>query len=214
MKYHAVLSSLDLSWTVIIQMCYPGAHLIVISKFPHYRIMCNIEDAGWGIRDCLVWLGKDKFIILARKSFEGTAAENVLQYGCGALNIDGCKISSNGEGRWPANLIHDGSEEVLEIFPNSKSGKDIEEKGTGGIWHKSSGKPCGRQYGDNGSASRFFYCAKKERDLYEYLTKLLLTPNGKMLVTSQEIRSAALKIGWDQVDLFGKDKNGIQDFSR
>ena len=60
MKYHAVLSSLDLSWTVIIQMCYPGAHLIVISKFPHYRIMCNIEDAGWGIRDCLVWLGKNK----------------------------------------------------------------------------------------------------------------------------------------------------------
>jgi hypothetical protein len=45
----------------------------------------------------------------------------------------------------------------------SKSGKNIEEKGTGGIWQKSSGLPVGNQYGDTGGASRFFYIAKASK---------------------------------------------------
>lgn len=72
--------------------------------------------------------------------------------------------SANPQGRFPANLIHDGSNEVLEIFPNSKAGK---YKGygskSGGIWNKSTGKPAGREYGDLGSAARFFYCAKSSK---------------------------------------------------
>lgn len=43
-------------------------------------------------------------IILARKPLDGTYASNLMQHGCGALNIDG---SRNGE-RWPANVLHDG----------------------------------------------------------------------------------------------------------
>jgi len=70
------------------------------------------------------------------------------------------RAEPNQTGRFPANIIHDGSEEVLAVFPDSKAGKNITEKGTGGIWSKSSGLPCGNQYGDEGSASRFFYCAK------------------------------------------------------
>ena len=62
--------------------------------------------------------------ILARKPLDGTVAENVLKWGTGALNVDGCRIapgdpswpgpsdydptSSDGvpRGRWPANIYH------------------------------------------------------------------------------------------------------------
>lgn len=71
--------------------------------------------------------------------------------------------SQNNAGRFPANLIHDGSDEVLELFPDSKAGKPRSDRGTGGIWSGSSGVPCGAQYGDEGSAARFFYCAKASR---------------------------------------------------
>ena len=68
----------------------------------------------------------------------------------------------NDIGRFPANFIHDGSDEVLQLFPNSKAGKPQEKRGTGGIWGKGDGHsiPVGPSYGDNGSAARFFYCAK------------------------------------------------------
>ena len=68
----------------------------------------------------------------------------------------------NDIGRFPANFIHDGSDEVLKLFPNSKAGKPQEKRGTGGIWGKGDGHsiPVGPSYGDDGSAARFFYCAK------------------------------------------------------
>jgi DNA modification methylase len=53
-------------------------------------------------------------IIVARKPLIGTVAENVLTHGTGALNIDGSRVG----GRWPANVIHDGSEDVVAEFPN------------------------------------------------------------------------------------------------
>jgi site-specific DNA-methyltransferase (adenine-specific) len=46
------------------------------------------------------------------------------------------------------------------LFPQSKAGKDTGKSGTGGIWNSGNGIPIGPQYGDNGSAARFFYCAK------------------------------------------------------
>ena len=53
-------------------------------------------------------------IVVARKSLIGNVAQNVLTYGTGALNIDGSRVGEAG--RWPANVIHDGSDEVLEYF--------------------------------------------------------------------------------------------------
>ncbi|NDH09334.1 MAG: site-specific DNA-methyltransferase [Gammaproteobacteria bacterium] len=134
-------------------------------------------------------------ICVARKPIsEKTIADNVLQWGVGALNIDATRIPLDdndplqngvkhdnkkldtgdadtkwgfkavdraaGLGRWPANLIHDNSDEVTELFPNSKAGKDTGKRGTGGIWNSGNGVPVGFQYGDEGSAARFFYGAK------------------------------------------------------
>lgn len=74
-------------------------------------------------------------------------------------------------GRWPANVVHDGSDEVLEHFPETKSGTPgiIRGGNTGAAYGAESRKP-GTQmvgFGDSGSAARFFYCAKaspKERN--------------------------------------------------
>ena len=134
-------------------------------------------------------------IVLARKPLDGTVAQNVIWYGTGALNIDGCRVrrdegdvsqaghrtatfgdqqtvsggdgsggwSQNDAGRFPANLIHDGSDEVLQLFPDSKSGQPRSDRGSGGIWNDGDGTPCEPQYGDSGSAARFFYCAKANK---------------------------------------------------
>lgn len=141
-------------------------------------------------------------ICVARKPLIGTVAENVLQYGTGAFNIDGCRVGYENEnidftrqqngningsggiygkaeqkqttslhktkGRWPANLIHDGSAEVLAGFPESIStgGK------TTGFGSKTNpaniafGDRLGANaggLGDRGSAARFFYCAKASK---------------------------------------------------
>jgi len=131
--------------------------------------------------------------VLARKPIEGTVANNVLKYGTGGLNIDGSRVGSNpgwsypngaggntfhGQtrrtepesstlGRFPANLIHDGSDEVLAVFPDSKGGhfnSKVNMKGhtlyEGGF---NDFEQTDRVMGDSGSASRFFYAAKASK---------------------------------------------------
>jgi site-specific DNA-methyltransferase (adenine-specific) len=146
------------------------------------------EREGWGTALKPAW----EPIILARKPLEGTVAANVLKWGTGAINIDGCRVetsdnlsvirserpldtqgmgwgfkavSRDNKGRWPANLIHDGSGEVMELFPESKSSPDPNRfQKTNGGWGS---QPYGNQVvtspGDSGSAARFFYTAKASR---------------------------------------------------
>jgi len=130
-------------------------------------------------------------ICVARKPLDGTVVDNVRKWGVGGLNIDGCRVGHNedlsvkrstkdmdtngqgwgfkavsrgNEGRFPANIIHDGSQQVLDLFPESKSSSQTKQRGTGGIWSSESNTPCGPQYGDKGSAARFFYCPKASKD--------------------------------------------------
>ena len=84
---------------------------------------------------------------------------------------DASHTTSNG--RFPANLMHDGSEVVGEIFPKNKKsgvmGDNKKYKGFGkhGIYGQAKDDISHKFYGDEGSASRYFYCAKtskKDRD--------------------------------------------------
>jgi len=83
----------------------------------------------------------------------------------------------NSSGRWPANVIHDGSDEVVELFPESKgmatqrSGKNIKVYGGNALQESKTEFPEIRQgFNDSGSAARFFYCAKtSKRDRNEGL---------------------------------------------
>ena len=135
-------------------------------------------------------------LVLARKPFRGSVAANVLEHGTGAINIDDCRvgvrekekttdprktsatygaIDSPGEklsppGRWPANVMHDGSDEVLAGFPETKSTRGVVTSTPGAIYGAGGGLPShSGVYGhnDSGSAARFFYTAKAspwERD--------------------------------------------------
>jgi len=114
-------------------------------------------------------------------------------------------------GRWPANLIHDSSDEVLVCFPNTKSGKPgvrRKEHETAAM----AGRPgvTGEQevgYGDAGSAARFFYCAKaskkdrgdgnnhptvKPTELMRYLCRLVTPPGGVVVDPHMGSGSTAL----------------------
>jgi site-specific DNA-methyltransferase (adenine-specific) len=158
----------------------------------------NLKDdwKGWGtaLKPAL------EPITVARKPLEGTVAENVLAHGTGALNIDGCRVRdgsetgdekpvyaanhgnavygagmgggawANTDGRWPANLIHDGSEEVLAGFPQSsttgvrRQPERVQQDVRATPFTRGKAAP---EYTDSGSAARFFYCAKaskKDRD--------------------------------------------------
>lgn len=140
-------------------------------------------------------------MVLARKPLEGTVANNVLTYGVGGLNIDGSRVGSKGDseqkqgaysgsdveivgqreggkiypenlGRWPANFIHDGSDEVVALFPDTKSGthkgfKRANRDSYSGAFPEYS---TFEREGNSGSAARFFYCAKaSKRDRNEGL---------------------------------------------
>lgn len=137
------------------------------SEIPNDNTEQNINNKweGWGTS----LKPANEPICLARKPLsEKSVAENVLKYGTGAINIDGCRVAqSSSLGRFPANLIHDGSYEVVTKFPN-----------------------------ENGSTSRFFYCAKtsqsdrndgnnhptvKPTELMSYLCRLITPPNGIVL---------------------------------
>jgi DNA modification methylase len=135
-------------------------------------------------------------ITVARKPLIGTVAENVLQHGTGAINVDAGRV---GE-RWPANFIHDGSEEVLQLFPVTKSGSILphHQQTSDSTKHSYEGGYAVKSmisHGDQGSAARFFYCAKaskadrgenhhptvKPTDLMRYLCRLVTPPSGIVL---------------------------------
>jgi site-specific DNA-methyltransferase (adenine-specific) len=113
-------------------------------------------------------------IVVARKPFKGSVAKNVLAWGTGGLNIDRCRIynESAEEGRFPANIIFD--EEASKLLDKQsgvlKSGKlkTTHKRHTNGSPNGIYGKfnpehPLSESYGDQGGASRFFYCAKENK---------------------------------------------------
>jgi len=267
-------------WVEALRVAKPGTHLLAFGGTrTFHRLAVAIEDAGWEIRDTVMWVygsgfpkshdvskGIDKAagaertegyerpdfvarsnktpqrqsqvicgekgiytlpattaarqwegwgtalkpawepIIVARKPLEGTVAANVLKYGTGAINIDGCRITfpdnddalekgikraetpradikggrlcdyggrteiiASGmtiKGRWPANLIHDGSKEVMGLFPNtglSAGGRAGHTAAYQGGFKQEYYGDMHPGFGDSGSAARFFYCAKASK---------------------------------------------------
>jgi len=265
------------TWAAAYEILKPGGHMLVFGGTRTYhRLVCAIEDAGFEIRDSLMWLygsgmphshnvsmaidkavrgvphgGKDptspnhgnfrrskaedgysagpggymkvqgkanarsalvpeaqpyigwgtalkpatEIICLARKPLsEKTIVANVLKHGTGAINIDACRVGTtkrvpsslsktpntvygkynlqNGSesghnpniGRWPANVITDGSDEVISSFPEKssvtgkRSSKSKNNKVSGTNWLPDNHKSV--EHTDSGSPARFFYSAK------------------------------------------------------
>lgn len=192
------------TWRQALRVLKPGGYLLAFSGTRTYhRMVVAIEDAGFEIRDQIGWAFGSGFpkshngpwggtalkpawepIVVARKPLVGTVEANWREHGTGALNIDACRVG-DATGRWPANLIHDGSDEVLQAFPQAPGQLapvkfDAEERKTGTVYgamkrgHEPSAnsenegavgfkmKPGARRI-DSGSAARFFYCAKASK---------------------------------------------------
>lgn len=193
-------------WRECLRVLKPGGHMLAFGgSRTYHRMACAIENAGFEIRDQMLWVygsgfpkshniskaldkseeGKEAAkqwdgwgtalkpahepICLARKPIEGTVADNVLKWGTGGINVDACRVGGI-TGRFPANLMHDGSQEVVELFPASagaaapvKAG--YEGKARNGIYHdyKQRGDDGATYYADKGSAARFFYCPKASK---------------------------------------------------
>ena len=178
--------------------------------------------AGWGTALKPAW----EPICLARKPIKGTNVENVLRWGTGALNVDGCRVegikgvpgsvSNRGDmgwktggnmvrkseqnGRFPANIIHDGSDEVLAAFPTAPGqqravGPQHGKKDSVNVYGNYGARDQFEPRGDAGSAARFFYSAKadaddrvgskhptvKPVDLMRWLVRLVTPPGGTCL---------------------------------
>lgn len=255
------------TWEKCLRVLKPGGHILAFGgSRTYHRIACAIEDAGFEIRDTIMWVYgsglpkshnlKDEWvgwgtalkpayepIVLARKPFKGTIADNILKWRTGCIHIDACRIPTSedltknyksvrksdavmGErvykmgfrqkkdsvaeatestllGRWPANFIHDGSEEVLALMPEtgvSQGGKAGNSDAYCGGFDEEYYADMKPGFGDSGSAARYFYCAKASRqekdegcdarnnhptvkplDLMRYLCKLVTPKKGIVL---------------------------------
>ena len=265
-------------WAEALRILKPGGHLLAFSgSRTYHRMTCAIEDAGFEVRDQIMWVygsgfpkshdvskaidkaaGADREVVgrsengiaggsgkhagqdsaygfageynitapatdaakqwqgwgtalkpahepicVARKPLQSTVANNVLTWGTGAINVDGCRVGTtdnlNGggysggtpktmfsglgrlqpdqyvqpNGRWPANFIHDGSDEVVGGFP--QEGRSTKAAGSGHTGRKGGARVFKGweewadefknidSFNDSGSAARFFYCAKASK---------------------------------------------------
>lgn len=268
-----IMQSWHYAWAVeALRVAKPGAMMLAFGGTRTYhRLTCAIEDAGWEIRDCIMYIYGSGFpkscsiskqldkaagvepidcgphpnarqtlgtvqickkngsgrltrpasdaakewegwgtalkpayepILLCMKPLDGTFAENALKHGVAGLNIDGCRVPSGDivgasgrwgmkpekgwnsnnmpsktsdkyehtQGRWPANLVIDGSEEVVRLFPETKSGALTSAQQVNGGFRGA--KNCygtakhgadGDYAASSGSAARFFYVAKASK---------------------------------------------------
>jgi len=243
------------AWKEILRVLKPGGHLLSFGgPRTYHRLAVAVEDAGFEIRDQIMWLygsgfpksqdvgkeidkklgnerqivelketvpnikannysnsqGKERLsatktignsewegwgtsikpahepLCLARKPLQGTVASNVMEWGTGAVNVDGCRVGTTGgrnngrnkdsdiygdfgackkidydKGRFPANVIHDGSEEVVREFPEQQSGamkKHYEYTNNSACYGKPAGNTRQLHEANAGSAARFFKC--------------------------------------------------------
>jgi site-specific DNA-methyltransferase (adenine-specific) len=303
-------------WSEVLRVLKPGGHIAVFGGTRTYhRVTCAIEDAGFEIRDSLMWIygsgfpkshdvskaidkeagaereivgerkklqsyganevygdGPDKGgiqiitapatdaarqwqgwgtalkpahepIVLARKPLsEKTVVANVMKWGTGAINVDGCRIPTKDNnfyrmahysqhegwgrpwnsdpgalkrrqdrkdasaeksaalGRWPANVCHDGSEEVVGVFPQTytngnRAGAARYDGTSEATYGKYAPRPAKGQAPDSGSAARFYYSAKASKadragskhptvkpiTLMQWLARLITPPSGTVL---------------------------------
>jgi len=163
-------------------------------------------------------------IAVGRKPIsESTVAKNVLKHGTGAINIDASRVESDEdvEGRFPANIMHDGSDVVQDIFPKNKNTRHMSYKRSGGDFID--GIPNQEEKSwfvtEEGSAARYFYCpkvSKKERgennkhptvkpqELMKYLVRLVTPKGGTVLdpfMGSGSTGMAAKDLGFDFIGI-------------
>jgi site-specific DNA-methyltransferase (adenine-specific) len=240
-------------WAECLRVLKPGGYLLAFAGTrTQHRMAVRIEDAGFEIRDMLAWMYGSGFpkshnldgehqgwgtalkpamepITMARKPFKSTVAQNVQEWGTGAINIDGCRIGeeviktcakvpgqsfdslkpisgfngceeSTHIGRWPANVLHDGSAEILQgmgeasrFFYTPKACKDDRDDGcemmeeihrvNGNKWTDQDYRVARGERPKNAESGprRNFHPTVKPTDLMRYLCRMV-TPTGGIVL--------------------------------
>jgi site-specific DNA-methyltransferase (adenine-specific) len=229
-------------WAECLRVLKPGGYLLAFAGTrTQHRMAVRIEDAGFEIRDMLAWMYGSGFpkshnldgehqgwgtalkpamepITMARKPFKATVAQNVQEWGTGAINIDGCRIGeeeiktcakvpgksfnslapvgfngceeSTHLGRWPANVMHDGSAEILQgmgeaarFFYTPKACKSDRENGCFALPLVSyeMNRPPDSDVDLVPTVNRNFHPTVKPTDLMRYLCRMV-TPTGGVVL--------------------------------
>jgi site-specific DNA-methyltransferase (adenine-specific) len=230
-------------WAECLRVLKPGGYLLAFAGTrTQHRMAVRIEDAGFEIRDMLAWMYGSGFpkshnldgehqgwgtalkpamepITMARKPFKATVAQNVQEWGTGAINIDGCRIGeeeiktcakvpgksfnslapvsgfngceeSTHLGRWPANVMHDGSAEILQgmgeaarFFYTPKACKSDRENGCFALPLVSyeMNRPPDSDVDLVPTVNRNFHPTVKPTDLMRYLCRMV-TPTGGIVL--------------------------------
>lgn len=187
-------------------------------------------------------------MVLARKPVVGTVANNVLTYGVGGLNIDETRVDGKlegnpnrfantdggwavanldeapvvrSDGRWPANFIHDGSDEVTDLlgeparfFYCAKTSKRDRNEGLEGFEAKRDhdGRAEGKVGGDNprnrsNAAKVNHHPTVKPTSLMQYLVRLVTPPNGTVLDPFMGSGSTGKACAYEGFDFIGIDQS-------
>lgn len=174
-------------WEECMRVLKPGGHLLAFAgSRTYHRMAVRIEDAGFEIRDQIMWIYGSGFpkshqlgdgwgtglkpahepIVMARKPFKGSCKDNHKEYGVGGLNIDECRIAIGDNDKMDIrryNVYHD----TFNSYEDGESAKGKEyvvaEPHEGGRW------PANviMDDSDNEEWRKYFYCpkaSKKDRD--------------------------------------------------
>ena len=186
LKFHAWTQQwAEAVWRVL----KPGAHAVVCaSPRMGHRVTCGLEDAGFEIRDSLFWLYGSGFpkslnlpggrgtalkpayepIILARKPLgRRTVAQCVAEFGTGALNIDGCRLSTDGRPLRVGDYKDTGNNTYTGRMNGSLQGGSRAAGQTDfGRWppNVALDEDAAAILDADGGTSRFFYCPKASRE--------------------------------------------------
>ena len=165
------------TWKLAYDLLKPGGYLLAFSASRNYhRMAVAIEDAGFEIRDQMMWLYGSGFpkslnvgdgwgtalkpahepIVMARKPLEGTNKQNIEKYGTGGINIDGCRIGLSegddsrlgGKGSWKTDKM------AKDVYVGGYTGEEVGSSELGrfpaNVMHN----------GLEESWARYFYCPK------------------------------------------------------
>ena len=181
------------TWELALKLLKPGGHLLAFSASRNYhRMAVAVEDAGFEIRDQIIWLYGSGFpkshnlgdgwgtalkpahepIVMGRKFIEGTNKNNREKYGTGGINIDGCRVDyvSDYDKKHQADIARGQDNADNGVFFGGKGKtKASTHEPTGrfpaNVMHDGSDVISDEMigYGNGSSASRYFYCPKVSR---------------------------------------------------
>ena len=241
-----------MTWSLCLGLLKPGGHLIAFSASRNYhRMAVAIEDAGFEIRDQIMWIygsgfpkshnigkqiGDEDFgwgtalkpahepIVLARKPIsEKSIADNVLKWGTGAINIDGCRIESDDvsvdrkkvvrksrsdEGVWTnenSGMKAEGTE-FADADPRGRFPANVMHDGLDESWAKYFYCPKTSKSERHNSAIKNTHPTVKPVELMKYLCRLITPKGGTVLDPFMGSGSTGMAAKDEGFDFIGIEK--------